>query len=558
MSYKLCASAATNINALQKSIALSRSSCHRVAFLRSGNGKASNLSLRLPRGSVRSVASSTVARFPEDVWSCLLFARPCVDITTINKKKEAPVRRVLATSAAAYEENHRGRLVWRVTRKVVKFFWSTYRWFKAAIRFQQLLIGWTPVLAAGVPLHILRRFGLMPQAAIEVWWKIVYWGINRSGPAFIKFVQWASTRRDIFPEDVCRRLSTFHGATKSHKWSETASTLDTAFGPRWKNELVLDDHEPVGSGCVAQVYKGTLKSATGEVAVAVKVLHPKVRDQITRDIDIARGIAAFLELLPRASWLSIRESVEEFAALMNGQLDMRTEAANLWKFQANFSDDPHVIFPTPLAGWIAQNALCETYELGQPMGEYLDKHNGNSKLAKIGLKTFFNMLFMHNFVHGDLHPGNISVRDSNNIVIYDAGIVVELNPQDRRNFLELFRAVAMQDGKRAGELMIERSRKHSCSNPAAFEAEMEKLVNGALSKGLKLSNIQVGTLLARVLSLCGRYQVKLESNFVRVIIAIAVLEGVGRSLDPDINLLRVALPVIIKAGYQYGLPPPSV
>lgn len=140
----------------------------------------------------------------------------------------------------------RGRLMWRVTRMLVQGFWWAYGAFKTTIRYQQLLVGWTPVLVAGVPVYLLRKVGLLPQAAVEFWWRVVHHGIKKSGPAFTKFVRRASTRSDILPETVCRRLD---GATKSHTWSET---LAPAFGRRGRDELtIVDGHEPVGSEGVA-------------------------------------------------------------------------------------------------------------------------------------------------------------------------------------------------------------------------------------------------------------------------------------------------------------------
>ena len=155
----------------------------------------------------------------------------------------------------------------------------------------------------------------------------------------------------------------------------------------------------------------------------------------------------------------------------------------------------------------------------------------------------------------DLHPGNIIVQcDENNLKtttprlsLIDAGIAVELGPDDRRNFIDLFNAVINNDGKRVGSLMIERSRGRYCHDPEGFSVAMGKIVSEVHAAGLSLGRIGISSLLQNVLVLCYRHQVKLESHFSSVIIAIGILEGLGRRLDHDINILAIATPYILKA-----------
>lgn len=165
----------------------------------------------------------------------------------------------------------------------------------------------------------------------------------------------------------------------------------------------------MGSGCIAQVYRGTMRQEDGsEQKIAVKLIHPHVRKLIDVDMYILRKIATFVELFPSLEYLSVRDIVEEFAVNMDRQHDLRLEAKHMLKFADNFKDSPDILFSTPIPGFIEANALVETFEEGQSINLYMKdcvdeelKH----KLVKLCSVSLLEMVFKHNFVHGDLHPG---------------------------------------------------------------------------------------------------------------------------------------------------------
>jgi aarF domain-containing kinase len=133
------------------------------------------------------------------------------------------------------------------------------------------------------------------------------------------------------------------------------------------------------------------------------------------------------------------------------------------------------------------------------------------------------------------------------LCLIDAGIVAELSRDDKRNFIDLFRAVALNDGARVAELLIERSRGGRCHDKESFVSSMSSIVAGVHSTGLTLGRVGLSSLLQDVLRLCYRHQVKLESRFVSVVVAIGIVEGLGRQLDPDIDILEIALPYILQS-----------
>lgn len=173
----------------------------------------------------------------------------------------------------------------------------------------------------------------------------------------------------------------------------------------------------------------------------------------------------------------------------------------------------------------------------------------NAALARLGLRTFLTMVLRNNFVHADLHPGNIlylgedAASGQSRLGIVDAGLVVELSPRDRRNFLLLFRAIGRGDGALAGELMLSHAREERCTEPEAFKAGMKRLVDGAHAGkrgAFNLRNLRIGEVLLEVTDLVRNHRVQADPTFTTLVTAIVVLEGLGRQLDPTLDLFTVA------------------
>lgn len=247
---------------------------------------------------------------------------------------------------------------------------------------------------------------------------------------------------------------------------------------------------------------------------------------------------------------------------MMRQLDLSEEARNLTAFRDNFShrerftlapEEPLALFPAPV--FCSKELLIESYEPGQLMSQYLAEAGSKDSsrerdIASRLLRAILKMVFIDNFIHADLHPGNIIYRKAGSkveLTFIDAGIVASLSREDRRNFLDLFRAVIQNDGHRVGELLIERSRHGTCADPAGFAAGVEALVADVHESGLSLGRISVAALLSSMLRLCYVHRVRLESRFASVIIAMGVAEGLARRLDPDIDILELAGPYVLEA-----------
>ena len=499
------------------------------------------------------------------------------------------------------------------------------------LRFLHLVVIFVPVIICVPVMWIGPRVRDRDneRAGCLWWYGFLVRSMERAGAAFIKLGQWAASRTDIFPHEMCAVMSSLHSNAPAHPLSVTKRTVERAFDGRRFEEIFEEfDEKPLGVGAIAQVYKAKLKpdlAVPGDVDVpkpstfyekarknidatlkstpqrvpssyvAVKVLHPKIDRIVKRDLSIMAFFAALINAIPTLEWFSFPDEVNQFSYMMKLQLDLRIEAAHLTIFRKHFANRTTAWFPYPYTDYTTRQVLVEEFATGIPLEDFLQNGGGvfQKEIANEGLDAFLHMVLVDNFIHADLHPGNIMVRFyrpemiqvptlrhkkpkeelENSIdvteevlkrlrplkgrpqewsaqlqqidregyrpqlIFIDTGLVTQLNAVNRRNFLDLFKAVAEFDGYRAGELMVERCRQpEAVIDREVFALRMQHLVLGVKSRTFALGNIKIGDILNEVLRMVRAHHVRLEGDFVNVVLSILLLEGIGRSLDPDLDL----------------------
>lgn len=459
-------------------------------------------------------------------------------------------------------------------------------------RFLELSVIFVPVFM----LYPITYFGktnrLGDRSGATLWYKLLRLAAELGGASYIKLGQWAASRTDIFNKGLCAELSNLHSNAKEHNFKATRKILRETFNGVELDEIFDEFPEtPIGCGAIAQVYLAKLNDRfTGtndkhDSLVAVKVVHPRVETNISRDLKIMSFFANLIDCIPTMEWLSLPEEVEQFSILMNLQLDLRIESYNLNKFREKFSKSNDVTFPKPR--FSSKKVLIEDRVYGISMNKILEvKNMKHDKMLKYVsdklIDSFLKMMILDNFTHADLHPGNIFVRfiksDNYNkipnefnafevdelttelnqlkleelsiklndlvndkyapqLCFIDAGLVTELDDQNRFNFISLFNALAQFDGYKAGELMIERSKTpETAINKELFKIKVERLVNKVKERTFTLGSVSIGDLLDKMLGMVRSHHVRMEGDFVSIVVAILILEGICRQLDPDIDL----------------------
>jgi ubiquinone biosynthesis protein len=366
------------------------------------------------------------------------------------------------------------------------------------------------------------------------------------GATFVKVGQIMSTRPDLFPPHITRALTRLQDNVGAFAWRHVARTIEDELEKPVDQLFATFDRVPVASASVAQVHRATLPS--GE-EVAVKVRRPGLDDLVRFDLAVMRTIARLVALVPSFRLLAPVESVDEFGRAIRAQLDLRIEAANNERFANSFSGDPDVGFPTLHPALCSRRVLTMGFVRGAKVLEAPAKAGADAgRLARIGFRTLLKMVFADGFVHADLHPGNILVDDRGKVIILDLGLTAELDGHAKGTFAKFFAAWANQDGKQMARLMFEGSPSAKVANYEAYERDVLEFVGRY--HGKPLGEVQVSTVAFDMMNILRRHRVRANPTYTMCNVAIAVTEGIGKQLDPRLDLVQEALPFF--AGLKLG------
>ncbi len=366
------------------------------------------------------------------------------------------------------------------------------------------------------------------------------------GATFVKVGQIMSTRPDLFPPHIIKALTRLQDDVGAFAWRKVERTIVEEFGKPSNELFATFDQVPVASASVAQVHRATLHS--GE-AVAVKVRRPGLDDLVRFDLAVMKLFARFVALVPSLRLLAPVESVGEFGRAIHAQIDLRIEAENNRRFTAAFADDPDVRFPPLFADLCSARVLTMAFIDGTKVLDAPAKAGADpTRLAKIGFRTLLKMVFDDGFVHADLHPGNILVDKAGHVVILDLGLISELDEAARRAFAQFFAGWAGGDGKVMARLMSELSPSSKVRDYPKYEQEVTEFVGRY--HGKPLGEVQVSTVAFDMMNILRRHRVRVNPVYTMANVAIAVTEGIGKQLDPSLDLVQEALPFFISLRQQ--------
>ncbi len=379
----------------------------------------------------------------------------------------------------------------------------------------------------------------------QEWFARCVVGLFRAlGATFVKVGQIMSTRPDLFPPHLIRGLETLQDNVGPFAYELVQRTFVEEFGKLPEELFAEISPVPIASASVAQVHKARLPD--GRV-VAVKVRRPKLDELVAFDLRVMRGFAHALSLIPSIGLLAPVESVDEFGRGIRMQLDFTIEARNNRKFRENFAGDRDVIFPALVDGLCSARVLTMEFVDGTKILNFRQTPSDPKRLAAIGFRVMLKMVFEDGFVHADLHPGNIFITRDDRVAILDLGLVGELDGLHREGFARYFAAWAQGDGKTMARLMADLSPGKRIPDYAGFEAAVVAFVQKYYGK--RLGEVQVSLVFMDMMNILRRYRVRANPTFTLVNIAIAVTEGIGKQLDPDVDLMATALPFFARFNF---------
>jgi len=367
------------------------------------------------------------------------------------------------------------------------------------------------------------------------------------GPIFVKFGQMLSTRPDLLPLDIANELAKLQDRVPPFPSEQVLATLLRVYGRPAQQVFRAFDPVPVASASVAQVHLAELPDGT---PVAVKVLRPNIGEVIDHDLALMRSAASLVERLwPEARRLKPREVVWEFEKTIVSELDLMREAANCAQLRRNFRQSPLLIVPEIHWDWTASEVLVMERMTGIPIGR-MDELDAASvdrrQLARAGVEIFFTQVFRDGFFHADMHPGNIFVAvDAPNFGKYialDFGIMGTLSERDKSYLAQNFLAFFRRDYRRVATAHLESGWVPPDTRVDELEAEIRVVCEPIFDRPLK--EISLGKVLVQLFRASRRFNVEVQPQLTLLQKTLLAVEGLGRELDPDLDLWVTAKPFL--------------
>ncbi len=421
-------------------------------------------------------------------------------------------------------------------------------------------------------LWVVFRFGLdqmvmqgINHAGLRTLSRLVGWGrelgaprgqrlrmaLEHLGPIFVKFGQVLSTRRDLLPPDVADELALLQDRVPPFPSEVAVATIERAFGRPIAEIFVDFDRTPVASASIAQVHFATLATPDGPPReVAVKVLRPNMLGVIEKDLDLMRLMARWLERLSAdGRRLKPREVVAEFDKYLHDELDLVREAANAAQLRRNMDGLDLVLIPEMFWDHCHTEVIVMERMKGIPISQVdrlRDAGVDIPKLARDGVTIFFTQVFRDGFFHADMHPGNIQVsiepETFGRYVSLDFGIVGTLTEYDKEYLAQNFTAFFRRDYKRVAELHIESGWVPAQTRVDELEAAIRAVCEPYFDRPLK--EISLGMVLMRLFQTSRRFHVEIQPQLVLLQKTLLNIEGLGRQLDPELDLWSTAKPFL--------------
>ena len=396
-----------------------------------------------------------------------------------------------------------------------------------------------------IPKNVKRKYSdKIEEINSYTFYERIRMAIEEMGPVHIKFGQMLSNRKDILPEEFIIELQKLQDNVEVEK-IDVRKKLDLELGIDVNDYFSEIEENPMASASIGQVFRAKLK--TGE-KVVIKIQRENIRPVVEADLGIMKNLAKTLEkyydVLKR---MSISEIVESFEKMLNEELSLNNELNNMLRFANNFKNDSRihvpVVYKTLSNDRILTMEMIEGFKITD--AENIIKIGiETKKVARTGLDLYLTQFLKHGFFHADPHPGNIFIKENGQIVFIDFGAMGRLYPNERELLINLIIYSLKKDVKKMIETIRELAVKFEVADERKFERELYGLIE--LVDENSLENIDVVTIFEKARKIFSNNQILLSEDIYLLVKGIGQIEGIGRHLDPTLNITKVMRPYMNK------------
>jgi ubiquinone biosynthesis protein len=370
------------------------------------------------------------------------------------------------------------------------------------------------------------------------------------GPTFVKLGQIASTRADLLPAGLITELKKLQDSVPPMTADEVDAILLETWGDDLDSVFVRFDRTPLAAASIGQVHTAKLRATEPdgpERDVVVKLQRTGARTQIERDLDLLYQLARMVEAsIPEAKVYSPVGLVGEFDRAVTAELDYSQEADNAQRFTRNFDGVPTVRFPEPYKQVSGKRTLVMERFFGGRIDKIADREIAK-RIAREALQVIAKMIFEDGFFHADPHPGNIILigpEDAPVIGLIDLGLVGRLSEDLRDGAIRLLIAAATADSRAVADALLALGKPRGRVDIKAFRAEVTVVAEKYLGRSLK--EVEVSGLIRDLVQGAIKYDIDMPVEIVMVGKALMTVEGIGKQLDPDLDVLAELKPMLTK------------
>jgi ubiquinone biosynthesis protein len=368
------------------------------------------------------------------------------------------------------------------------------------------------------------------------------------GPSFVKLGQIASTRADVLPRDWLVELKKLQDEVSPLPFSEIKAAVEASLGAPIDEIYDRFDEAPLAAASIGQVHRAVLKHPDGPKDVVVKVQRPGVRATVARDLELLHALAKIVErTIPESRIYSPGALVDQFDRAITSELDFSLEAEHAARFTRNFQGSPSARFPRVYREGSSKHVLTLEFLPGLKIYDAIREHGHHGPvLAKSAVGIIIKMIFEDGFFHADPHPGNILISGEPDRPVFgliDLGMVGRLSPEMRDRTVDLMVAAVRQDHLAVADALYAIGTPTRKVDMRAYRAEVSVLAEKYLGRPLK--EIDLAAMISDLIRGATKYGIEIPPDFLLVGKALMTIEGVGKEIDPDLDVFSEARPFFL-------------
>lgn len=365
--------------------------------------------------------------------------------------------------------------------------------------------------------------------------------VKELGPTYVKLGQVLSTRTDLLPEAYTDALQSLQDDVGPLPASEVDAVLTRELGEGWRGRVASFEDEPLATASIAQVHGAVLQDGT---EVVFKVQRPGIGRVIKADLSILHVLAErFVVEFPEVASVDVDDVLREFESTILAELDFLEEARNQERVADNFVDKDFVKVPVVFADLTTARVLCMERLRGVKIREARAAGFDMQRVGEHFLEAAYDMLFVHGYFHGDLHPGNVLVLPGEVIGLLDFGMMGKLTQQMKSDVIFIIFALQRGDYRTIARIAYEIGIKSRRVDYRAVERDTVYIMERYWA-GVSIRDMEIGPFVVELARLAASHGARIPSDYTMFFKALMTTEGLAKSLIHEVDPLEAAAPYV--------------